>query len=313
MRRTACLLLFMFVSIFSPTGSLVAAGQTGREKALASLIEAERSFSRTSEDKGIREAFLNWLAPDAVVFRPAPVPGRPVYEKMNPASPVVLTWEPEVAGIASSGELGYTSGPYRIRPERGAEPTDFGHYVSVWKMQTDGTWRVFLDVGVQHGPQASPQTVTDMGPSAGPEAGALSPDDLREAERAFKGKVGAFQAHAGDRGLRSAFMTFAADDIRSYRPGRFPLVGKRALGELVPSNAGRASLSAGGRTGGFFRVGISSSGDLAFHFGTSDYWKDRSTMETTAYLMIWRKEPSGDWEIVLDIELPVPPEKGETD
>ena len=94
------------------------AGGTGpiSPRSSASLIEAERAFSKTSEEKGIREAFLTWLAPDAIVFRPAPVEGRPVYEKMDPADPAVLTWEPEFAEIASSGELGYTTGPYRIKP-----------------------------------------------------------------------------------------------------------------------------------------------------------------------------------------------------
>jgi ketosteroid isomerase-like protein len=136
------------VSVAAP-GVQGTAGQTEREKALASLIEAERAFSKSSEDKGIREAFLTWLAPDAVVFRPGPVPGRPIYEKMDPANPAVLTWGPEVADVAVSGELGYTSGPYQVRPKRGAEPASYGHYISVWKKQPDGAWRVVLDIGIQ--------------------------------------------------------------------------------------------------------------------------------------------------------------------
>ena len=80
---------------FLTAGSGPGAGQADRGTALEALIEAERSFSRTSGEKGIREAFLTWLAPSAVVFRPGPVAGRPVYEKMDPGNPAVLTWEPE--------------------------------------------------------------------------------------------------------------------------------------------------------------------------------------------------------------------------
>ena len=149
-----------------PAAQSRAAGQADRGQALASLIEAERAFARTSAEKGIREAFLTWLGPDAIVFRPGPVEGRPVYEKMDPAEPAVLTWVPEFAGIAASGELGYTTGPYQFKPGPDAEPSGFGHYVSIWKRQPDGAWRVLLDIGVQHGrPASSAGTTTVASPT----------------------------------------------------------------------------------------------------------------------------------------------------
>ncbi len=125
-------------------------GQVDRERAVASLVEAERAFSKASEDRGTREAFLTFLSRDAVVFRPSPVAGRPVYEKMAAGDPSVLTWAPEIAEVASSGELGYTSGPYSVRPKRDAAPASFGHYVSVWQREPDGAWKVLLDIGVRH-------------------------------------------------------------------------------------------------------------------------------------------------------------------
>jgi len=291
-------------------GSGGAAVQTEREKALASLVEAERAFSRMSDEKGIREAFLAWLAPDAIVFRPGPVEGRPVYEKMDPANPAVLTWAPEIADVAASGELGYTSGPYELRPGRGAEPTGFGHYVSIWKRQPDGAWRAVLDAGITHGPQTPPESVVDAGPPAAADAPELSPEALREAERVFATKAaGPFEEWAGHKGLRSAYKEFAAEMIRAYRPGRPPLLGKPALLELVPAAAGRVTPGSKRRRASF-RVGISWSGDLAYHFGTSEYLKDRTKIETTAYLRIWRREPGGVWRIALDLGLPVPRDDG---
>lgn len=59
-------------------------------------------------------------------------------------------------------------------------------------------------------------------------------------------------------------------------------------------------------------MGIAWSGDLAYHFGTSEYRKDRFNIETTAYLRIWRKGPAGGWRIALDLELPVPRDDGKT-
>jgi ketosteroid isomerase-like protein len=298
--------------ILAAAGVVLAAGsdpgtsQSGRDKAFASLVESERAFSRLAEAKGIREAFLTWLAPDAVVFRPGPVEARPVYEKMDPANPAVLTWEPEVAEVAASGELGYTSGPYRVRPGPGRDPAGFGHYVSVWKKQPDGSWKVLLDIGVQHDPPASPVPAGNVAtPHAEHERQALSPEALRDEELAFGQRAGAFIEETGMKGLRKALAAAATDDIRVYRPGRPPAVGKEALKDLIPAAAGRVIRDSPQRRAAY-EVVVSWSGDLACSHGTSEFWKDQTTVETTAYLRIWRKDGSGVWKICLDIELPVP-------
>ena len=44
--------------------------------ALQSLVDTERAFARTSEDKGTREAFLSFIAEDGILFRPAAVNGK---------------------------------------------------------------------------------------------------------------------------------------------------------------------------------------------------------------------------------------------
>lgn len=310
MKLTAGVLLTMTAGVLFMAGSNAGANQTDRKEAQASLVDAERAFSRLSETKGIREAFLTCLAADAVVFRPGPVAGRPVYETMDPANPTVLTWEPEVAEVSASGELGYTSGPYQVRPGRGLEPTAFGHYVSVWKKQADGTWKVLLDIGVQHGRPESSAAVKAVAPPRPPAAfEALSPEALREEERAFGERAGLFEKETAIRGSRKALSAFATDDVRVYRPGQFPTVGKSALKDLIPANAGQISPGSQRRNAAF-HVGFTWSGDLAYNYGTFEISASRSTIQTTAYLRIWRKGASGIWKICLDIELPVPPDAG---
>ena len=296
------------------------AGQTERERALASLVEAERAFSRTSDEKGIREAFLAWLAPDAIVFRPTPVEGRPVYEKMDPANPAHLIWEPEVAEIAASGELGYTSGPYRLSPQRGAEPTRFGHYVSVWKKQPDGAWRVFLDIGVQHDRPASASPITDVAaPRPEREFEALSLEAHGDESGVVAKQMAEFDLAVGQRGYRKALAKLATNDVRVYRPGKFPVTGKDRIKDLVPGSAGRVDPPRGPTSPdarkayqGRFQVHMAWSGDLAVTFGSSEQTKTNSDVETASFLKIWRKGLSGTWKICLDIEIPVPPEKEKT-
>jgi ketosteroid isomerase-like protein len=305
MKIAAGTMCLMAAGLFIAAGAAGGPGQAEMAEKLTSLIKAERAFSRAAETTGIREAFLSWLAPDAIVFRPGPVPGRPVYEKMDPANPAVLTWEPEIAEVAASGEMGYTSGPYQVRPGRGAEPTGFGHYVSVWKKQPDGAWKVLIDIGVQHDRPASLAPVgTVATPTVGAAGRTLSPEALRNEEFAFGERAGTFIKEAGMKGLRRALTAAATDDIRVYRPGRFPAVGKGALKDLIPAAAGRVIRDSPERRAAY-EVVVSWSGDLACGYGTYELWKDRATVETTAYLRIWRKDAAGAWKICLDIELPV--------
>lgn len=59
-----------------------------------------------------------------------------------------ISWNADKAEVARSGELGYTSGTYQMsfNDPSGKEATDKGKYVTVWKKQADGSWKVMLDI-----------------------------------------------------------------------------------------------------------------------------------------------------------------------
>jgi ketosteroid isomerase-like protein len=302
---------FLAFLLFSSLAGTLSAGpgsQPGdRAAALASLIAAERNFARTSEEKGIREAFLTWLAADAIVFRPEPVEGRPVYESMDPAHPAVLTWRPEFAEVAASGELGYTTGPYELRPRRGAEPSAFGHYVSVWKKQLDGGWKVIFDIGVQHDRPGTPLPAEEVGsPAASGKAGLLSPEQLRDEISAFSPMAASFDAKASGDGLRRFLSKSATEDIRVYRPGKPPSIGRAQIKGIVGAGDG---LVAGGTHDNRARshCDMAWSGDLAYSYGTFFYIRrETRKAETVSFLRLWRRDASGPWKVCLDIELPGP-------
>lgn len=64
---------------------------------------------------------------------------------------VRLTWAPDTALVAAAGDMGYTIGHWRLL--RRAAPADSaparGRYLTVWKRQTDGGWKVAADIGNQ--------------------------------------------------------------------------------------------------------------------------------------------------------------------
>jgi ketosteroid isomerase-like protein len=59
-----------------------------------------------------------------------------------------LTWHIDKAGVARSGELGYTSGSYvmTFKDATGKTVTDKGKYLTVWKKGADGSWKVSFDM-----------------------------------------------------------------------------------------------------------------------------------------------------------------------
>jgi ketosteroid isomerase-like protein len=115
---------------------------------LSSLVEAERSFVETSRAKGIRDAFLSYLADDAIVFRPRPVKAKPLYAERQQI-PGSLIWYPVYADVSLAGDLGYTTGPFEYRSKMENQQADgCGFYVSIWKKQANDTWRVMIDAGI---------------------------------------------------------------------------------------------------------------------------------------------------------------------
>ncbi len=294
--------LLLSAAFFLSPGESGPAEQEARGDALTSLVEAERAFSSTSEAQGIREAFLTYLASEAIVFRPAPVEGRPVYENMAPDNPALLVWEPEVAEASAAGDLGYTSGPYRLKRNRAeSDFSGFGHYVTIWREEYDGTWKVVLDIGISHGRQpsapagtvlriASSSGVTAPGTTAGRDAGL----------RALFDKDSEFSKSSGRFGYLTALMDLATDDVRVYRAGYLPRTGRERVKEIVPLRLGKMTVTKAG-------AGISISLDLAYTYGTYSITAISGEVETSSYMKIWRRETDGSWKVCLDISLPITP------
>jgi ketosteroid isomerase-like protein len=59
-----------------------------------------------------------------------------------------ITWQPTEVHAAESGELGYSVGTYEMsfKDPTGKTVVDQGKYGTVWQKQSDGRWKVVLDV-----------------------------------------------------------------------------------------------------------------------------------------------------------------------
>jgi len=117
------------------------------------LMNADRAFAAAVAEGG-SEAWAAWFAADGAMIQPGvgEIRGRDeILSRMvgldQPG--VSLSWEPLRAEIAESGELGWTTGSYRsVSPgAEGEVTTGQGRYVTIWRRQPDGSWKVVIDLG----------------------------------------------------------------------------------------------------------------------------------------------------------------------
>jgi uncharacterized protein (TIGR02246 family) len=133
---------------------------TGQAHPAEVLNQADRAFD-AAVAKGGAKAWASFFAADGKMFRANATitEGRPAIEQlMTPffAQPnTTLRWQPTFADIARSGELGYTTGESttRGRDEQGRTVESKGRYVTIWKKQPDGSWKVALDIGANTPPR----------------------------------------------------------------------------------------------------------------------------------------------------------------
>ncbi len=100
------------------------------------------------------DAFLSFCLDDARLLPPAaPMASgkdeiRAVMAALQELPGYSLEWSPMTAEVGGAGDLGYTIGTYRMEyREPGGDPLVIdGKYLTVWKRQPDGGWKVAVDM-----------------------------------------------------------------------------------------------------------------------------------------------------------------------
>ena len=128
------------------------------------LLAADRAFDAATAERKI-DGFSSFLADNVATLRA----DKPVlrgkaalqqdWKALLENNSMSLRWQPISAEISKSGDLGYTVGSYTITrtDEKGSAIQGTGKYLTVWRLQKDGSWKVEFDTGVPDTPLASPK------------------------------------------------------------------------------------------------------------------------------------------------------------
>jgi ketosteroid isomerase-like protein len=120
----------------------------------AQILKADADFAQSVAERS-RERFLSFIA-DVTTFNggtPAELHGREAVMKewadfFDPNGPA-LWWIPTRGEVVGAGDLGYTTGRsvLRVKGTDGAVTERSGEYLTVWRRQRDGAWKVIFDTG----------------------------------------------------------------------------------------------------------------------------------------------------------------------
>ncbi|HEX3131875.1 MAG TPA: nuclear transport factor 2 family protein [Thermoanaerobaculia bacterium] len=294
MRRSLVILILSCLSALSLSAMPVP--PNGLETDFRNMVETERAFSKLSEQKGIKDAFFTYIADDGILFRGGQFVKGKAWTQEHPNPPVGLIWWPTHAGISSSGDLGWTTGPYELK--QGNE-TGHGNFMTVWKKQPDGNWRFVIDFGNDYATPTGDKGTPALRPgqtraTASKTDPAALKDSLLAADRDF--------GQATGKGTAAAYLARLAEDGVILRNGAHPYMGREAArGGLEKEPSAMTSQPVDG--------GVSAAGDLGYTYGQAE-WKKGDAAAKGSYMRIWEKR-EGEWklsaEALVEVAPPPPP------
>lgn len=123
-----------------------------KEETKNEILQTEKAFEKMASDKGIAEAFYHFADENAVIKRENDtlIIGKEnikIYYENKSIKNATLYWTPDFIDVSDCGDLGYTYGKYiaKLRDAEGNIVEDKGIFHTVWKRQSDDSWKYVWD------------------------------------------------------------------------------------------------------------------------------------------------------------------------
>jgi ketosteroid isomerase-like protein len=271
--------------------SSVLAQEPDSSSALFGMREAERNFAKASVMIGRNAAFTEYFAEESVIFTDKWITNGKQFSKEGKPSPIVLKWEPEFMDIADSRDFGISTGPWEVQEYRPNTPPLFtGYFLTVWKKQATGEWKVILDGGSSTPVANGPKHKFTFPSGADKGIASRAAMNTEQLKKELLEKDTQFQAEWKKN--ISAYASFLTPDARILFSGHLPITNT----DTIKSWVNQLDKSLTWQPAG---AGAASSGDLGFTYGLIKTQKDE--IIKGHYVLIWRKRPGSSWHIILEM------------
>jgi hypothetical protein len=195
--------------------------------------------------------------------------------------------------------MGYTTGPWEFKADiHDLKPVAWGHFLTVWKRQPDRSWKFAIDLGISNPKPDQAATAWQL-PNDYHERNIASARDPRADTIALLTRDREFSAASATRGARPAFVDYAAPEVRVYRDGKAPFVGREGASAALPASPAVWTWApASGEA----------SSDLGYTYGSynvTDKGPAGKVIEAGNYFRIWKLEDKG-WQVLFDLTNPIP-------
>jgi len=109
------------------------------------VLATEQAFAKTMADRNFN-AFMRFVSSEAIFFSGSrgehggaevATAGKPFFS--GPTAP--FSWRPDTVEVLPSGKLALSTGPIYVQGR------EVGRFNSIWRLESDQTWRIVFDKG----------------------------------------------------------------------------------------------------------------------------------------------------------------------
>jgi len=277
--------IYLSILAVAVTANVFAQKSDGTVK---SLVNTEKAFAQKVAKDGVNAAFLEFSAPDGIVFRPNPINAKKFFASAPDTKE--LTWEPNYARLSKSRDWGFTSGSYIA----GGDKKTFGHYLSVWRGK-DGEWQLIIDLGAEaikpiKGNEPKSLFVEPTGTHSPKFASAK---DLKAAADIITSTEKTLNTLLKTHGVQ-AFAGFINPDARLLFPGTEAIIGKDGILAFNNRVIDKINLKT-------TQTDKALGGDFAYTYGLATIDYKANLRETFNYVFIWERQADATWNIITQI------------
>ena len=276
-------LSFILTSLFAP----IALSQND----VSQLLAAENRFLSAAQ-KEMRSAFLTYLTPDSILFRPEAVNGMDYWQSRSMVDSEVLVRRTMFADISANGLLGFTTGTWRLMSKGQGQGNDrYGEYVTIWVKRGNDEYRASLDIAITHDGLHSED-------SGLVKVSRKSKDLNKRGRSPADASMDFLRMSRSDATLGGAYEKYAADDVRLLLEGEPTILGKK---KVVAEMNGYVAAGIPNQMSTF------QAADLAYMWYPCDFTNNGEGLEDGNCLQIWKLR-NKKWWIVLGVYAKLPNE-----